>query len=271
MNPHAFHFGSALFLVWSAYGAHAADVPAVLPQQQHDNARPHDVVLELGAGAAMRPAYEGSKDFDFSPTGFVTLHYLWLPGFGEVKSGRRLEGFAFGPAFRYVRKRNSNDYAELRGLDDIDAAFELGGRFSYTFGVFRPWVAVRYGLGGHDGIVGEAGLDVVLRPTEAIEVMFGPRTSFATSEYMQTYFGVTPAEAARSGLPSYAPSGGFKGAGFEVGTRYEFTPQWSVISAVAYERLLGDAGKSPIVSAGTDNQFTARLGLSYRFGMKLFK
>ena len=251
--------------------AHAADAPAVLPQQQHNNTWPHDVVLELGAGGVMRPAYEGPKDFDFSPTGFVTLHYLWLPGLGEVKGGRRTEGFAFGPAFRYVRKRNSNDYAELRGLDDVDAAVELGGRLSYRFGMFRPWVAMRYGLGGHDGIIGEAGVDVVLRPTEAIEVMIGPRKSFATSAYMQTYFGVTPAEAAQSGLPSYAPNGGFKGAGFEVGSRYAFTPQWSVISTVAYEKLLGDAADSPIVRAGSDNQFTAKLGLSYRFGVRLFK
>jgi outer membrane protein len=260
-----------------ADSSRAADVPPPAPVERYqdwtpvqERARLYDVVLEIGAGASMRPAYEGAKDYKFTPTGFGTLHYLWLPGFGEVKGARPTEGFAFGPSFRYVPKRESNDYAAIRGLDDIDAAFELGGRFSYTFGWFRPWVAVRYGLGGHHGIVGEAGLDVVLRPTEATEFTFGPRTSFANREYMQTYLGVTPLESARSGLAVYSPAGGFKGVGAEAIGRYQFTPQWAVIGSVAYERLIGDAADSPIAKTGSENQFTAKLGLSYRFGLKLF-
>ena len=235
-----------------------------------ESARTYDIELEVGAGAALRPAYEGARDYRFSPTGFFSLHYLWLPGLGEVKSGRPTEGFSFGPSFRYVRERDSSEYAALRGLDDVDAAFELGGRFAYTFGMFRPWVAVRYGLGGHNGIVGEAGLDMILRPTPVTELTFGPRTSFANREYMQTYLGVTPLESATSGLAPYAPGGGFKGVGAEATGRYQFTPQWAVIGSVTYERLIGDAADSPIVQAGDDDQFVVKLGLSYRFGLKIF-
>jgi outer membrane protein len=235
-----------------------------------ESTRTYDIELEVGAGAALRPAYEGARDYRFSPTGFFSLHYLWLPGLGEVKSGRPTEGFSFGPSFRYVRERDSSEYAALRGLDDVDAAFELGGRFAYTFGMFRPWVAVRYGLGGHNGIVGEAGLDMILRPTPVTELTFGPRTSFANREYMQTYLGVTPLESATSGLAPYAPGGGFKGVGAEATGRYQFTPQWAVIGSVTYERLIGDAADSPIVQAGDDDQFVVKLGLSYRFGLKIF-
>jgi outer membrane protein len=218
----------------------------------------------------MRPAYEGAKDYEFWPTGFFVLHYLRLPVFGEVKSDRPTEGFSFGPSFRFVSKRESSDYAALQGLNDIDAAFEVGGRFAYTFGMFRPWVAVRYGFGGHNGIVGEAGLDLVLRPNAVTEFAFGPRTSFANREYMQTYFGVTPLESANSGLAAYSPGGGFKGVGAEFIGRYQFTPQWAVVGSAFYERLIGDAADSPIVQSGDANQFTLKLGLSYRFGLKLF-
>jgi outer membrane protein len=271
MNLRLLGCGAVAILAFSAGAVLAADVSAPGPREYDAAPRQYDVMLEVGAGASMRPAYEGAKDYQVLPTGFFTLHYLWLPGFGEVENGRPKEGFSFGPSFRYVSKRQSNDYAALRGLDDVDAAFELGGRFSYTFGVFRPWVAVRYGLGGHNGIVGEAGLDMVLRPSAVTEITFGPRTSFANSEYMQTYLGVTPAEAARSGLAAYSPGGGFKGVGFETVGRYEFTPQWAVLGSVAYEKLIGDAAASPITKAGDDDQFTAKLGLSYRFGLKLFK
>jgi hypothetical protein len=34
--------------------------------------------------------------------------------------------------------------------------------------------------------------------------------------------------------------------------------------------LIGDAAASPIVKAGNENQVTAKLGLSYKFRIKLF-
>ena len=110
-------------------------------------------------------------------------------------------------------------------------------------------------------------------PTELTELTVGPRASFANSEYLQTYLGVTPAEAALSKvLWAYAPGGGFKGVGLDATARYQFTPEWAVVSELIYERLIGDAADSPIVQVGGDvNQLTAKLGLSYKFGLKLFK
>ncbi len=263
--------GSVVLSVAICGPAIAADVsshsaPSAVPQ-----VRPYDIVLEIGGGARVRPAYEGSKDYEVGPTGFATVHYLWLPGFGVLKNGRaNNEGFSFGPSFRYVSERESGDHTELRGLTDVDAAFELGGKFAYNFGMFRPWIAVRHGLGGHEGIVGEAGLDLVMRPTAATEVTFGPRASYANGDYMRTYFGVTPAESALSGLAAYQPGGGVKGVGAEVGVRYDLTLEWAVIGSATYEKLIAAAADSPIVNLGDENQFTARLGLSYKFGLKLF-
>jgi outer membrane protein len=37
-----------------------------------------------------------------------------------------------------------------------------------------------------------------------------------------------------------------------------------------YERLIGGAAASPVVKVGNENQITAKLGLSYKFGLKLF-
>ena len=97
------------FSVFLTGEALAADEPA--PQSPLSAggaapARPYDIVLEIGAGGAMRPAYEGAKGYEFNPTGFFTLHYLWLPGIGDVKKERADEGLSIGPSFRYVYKRD---------------------------------------------------------------------------------------------------------------------------------------------------------------------
>lgn len=255
----------------------AADAPSRSAQPVGSKAQPslyqpHDIVLELGGGGGIKPAYEGAKDYAFSPMVIVALHYLRLPSFGVVKDSRiKNEGLSIGPSFRYVSERKSADHlAQLRGLNDVDSSFELGGKFSYTFDMFRPWVAVRYGF-GHEGIVGEAGLDFVWRPIAPVELTVGPRVSFASGEYMRTYFGVTPIESVQSGLATFTPGSGLKSAGAELGMRYEYTPEWALVGTVAYERLLGDAADSPIVKrGGEENQITAKIGVSYRFGVKLF-
>lgn len=250
----------------------AADIgPMVPPVQAQERARNYDIELELGLGAAYGPAYEGASEDRFTPWPIVTLHYLWLPGLGEVKSSQRRDGFSFGPDFRYVRKREAADYDALRGMNDVDAAFEAGGKFAYTFGMFRTHASLRRGFGGHEGFVGEAGLDATFNPTPVTEVSFGPRMSYADGEYMRTYLGVTPAESLTSGLSAYDPSGGIKGVGAELNARYMFTPQWSLLGSLQYERLVGDAADSPIAQAGSVDQFTAKLGLSYRFGLNLFR
>ena len=268
----------SLCLAWiaavtlSSTAALASDIPAASsPAPYTVPNRSHDIELEIGGGAVVQPAYEGAREYEISPTGIFTLHYLWLPGLGVVKDGVTKEGFSFGPSFRYLSKRESNEYSDLRGLNDVNASFEVGGKFAYTFGVFRPWVAVRRGFGGHEGIVGETGLDLVVRPNLVTEITFGPRASFASSDYMRTYFGVTPQESSVARLGPYAPSGGFKGAGAELGVRYEFSPEWALVGLLAYERLISDAAKSPIVQVGDPNQITAKLGLTYRFALKLFR
>jgi outer membrane protein len=259
-----------LLLPLFGVAALAADMgagPVVPPVRAQE--RNYDVILELGMGAAYGPAYEGASEDRFTPWPIVTLHYLWLPGIGEVKGNRR-DGFSFGPDFRYVRKREAADYDALRGMNDVDGAFEAGGKFAYTFGMFRAHASLRRGFGGHEGFVGEAGLDVTFYPTAVTEVSFGPRMSYADGEYMRTYLGVTPAESITSGLAAYDPGGGIKGVGAELNARYNFTPQWAVLGSVAYERLVGDAADSPIAKAGDIDQITAKLGLSYRFGLNLF-
>ena len=56
------------------------------------------------------------------------------------------------------------------------------------------------------------------------------------------------------------------GAGTEA--EYFFNPQWAAHTFVEYERLVGDAANSPLVTQrGSPNQFTFGVGATYSFTM----
>jgi outer membrane protein len=228
-----------------------------------------DIVLEIGGGAKVVPAYPGADEYTVLPWPIVDLRFLRLPGIGSFGGGAET-GFKIAPSFGFVRKRDASEYSDLNGLNDVDFAVEVGGQVSYRHGMVRAIGAVRRGFGGYEGWVGEFGLDAVLDPTPDLTISVGPRVYLASDGYMDTYFGVTPAEAAASGLAAFDADGWLRGAGIEAEGRYAISRHWAIRGEAGYERLLGDAADSPISRAGSRNQFNVALGLSYLFGLDLF-
>jgi outer membrane protein len=254
-----------LAILFSAIGV----LPAAAQTPDTDwvfGANGEDIVLELGGGLQTAPKYESSDEYNVKFWPFVALEYLRLP-FATV--GGKEESFKFAPSFRIVDERD--DDGDLNGLGDVDMAFEIGGIASYRYGWFRGLAALRRGFGGHEGWVGEAGVDVILDPTPQFELSIGPRVSFASNDYLDTYLGVTASQSAASGLGEFDPDGGVKGIGAAVITRYQLTRHWAIVGRGGYERLIGDAADSPIADLGSENQFTAALGLTYRFGLNVFE
>jgi outer membrane protein len=89
-------------------------------------------------------------------------------------------------------------------------------------------------------------------------------TTWASDDYMETYFDVTPADSARSGLPVFSASDGFKDVGVKVVLAYSITERWDLGGIASFKRLLNDAEDSPVVDdAGDENQFIAGLYVSY--------
>lgn len=212
----------------------------------------------LGAGVAYSPDYFGAEDYSFSPAGVLRFDYIRLPGgfeFGSSGAVGYLQGFGPRGSVRYINSRDSSDYAELDGLDNVDAALELGLGLGYEAPYWRAFADMRYGVIGHHAWVGELGADAILRPNDAWIVNFGPRASWGASGFMDTYFGVDESESDRSGLKAYDPSAGFYGVGVELGARYSFSEAWGVEGKAGYERLINDAADSPITEGGSANQF----------------
>lgn len=224
-----------------------------------------DLVFTVRAGATAQSPYFGSDDIEWGPSGSFRFDYVRFPNGFEYGSGNAVgfrEGLGLRGSVRYIPKRNSSDHVELTGLEDVDAAFEMGLGVGYEQRNYRVYADVRYGVIGHHSFVGDLGADVILRPAEGWTLTAGPRVTLGSDRYASTYFGVTPAESVSSGLAAFDASGGAMEAGLEVSARYDFNELWGVEGILTYTKFLGDAGDSPIVQQGDDNYLKFQIGFT---------
>lgn len=247
--------------------ATAADVFAPGPSAPIE--KDVDLSLRIGGGAMVQPDYEGSDDYHVVPWPIIALEYLRLPGIGEF--GGPSTGFSVGPSFNVLGARDEDDNPILNGLGDVDTAVEIGGKVSFEHDMFGAFVAARRGFGGHEGFVGEAGLNVILHPTARVTFIGGPRVSAASDDFFDTYYSVTPAQSGASGLPVYDASGGFRTVGVAGELIYNLTELVDLHLTAGWDHLVGDAADSPVVEqAGSKDQFKVGAGLSYRLDLDLF-
>ncbi|CTQ48434.1 MipA/OmpV family protein [Jannaschia donghaensis] len=224
----------------------------------------------LRGGVSTAPEYFGSDDQEAAPVLGGQLNYLRLGGFtfGDPDPLFQPRGLSFAGSFRYIGDRDDDDSPELAGLEDVDASLELGGGLRYATENFSAFGDIRYGVIGHEAFVAEAGADVILRPTDRFSLRAGPRVLFGDSDYASTYFGVTAAEAATSGVAGtgfseFDASGGLLSAGVEFGAAYRINDTWGIDATINFDKLQNDAADSPITR--DDEQISASIGITRRF------
>jgi outer membrane protein len=225
-------------------------------------------------GVQVSPPYFGSDEMDFGPSfrgglGAIRVGPINYSG-GEDSSDpyRRANGFGYGVAFRFIGPRNSDDYDELDGLDDIDATVEIGGAVGYVWPNLEALVDARYGFGGSNGWVSEARLNYVARPTDNIAIRIGPRVLWGSDNYTDTYFGVTESESEDSSFAEYDPGAGLVSAGLEAIATYRLSDSWWLEGAVKWLQFQGDAADSPIVEQGSNDWTQVRIGLRRNFTLR---
>ena len=227
-------------------------------------------VFSLRGGVATAPEYFGSDEYTVGPDFGFRFHALRLGGleFGDPDPLATRRGLSFRGSFRYVDEIDTSEYDELDGLDDVDATYELGGGVSYGGANYMVFADARYGIGGHESWVAELGGDIIARPTEKLSITFGPRFLLGDDGYADTYFSVDDDEAGT--LDAYDADGGLITAGVELGARYQFNQDWGIESALTYDKFVNDAADSPIVEAGSDEQWGLRIGITRRFTIGAF-
>jgi outer membrane protein len=250
-----------------AEGTGAAPISA--PVLATQSAQPR-LTFSLRGGVAVGPSYFGASDTEVGPDFAIGLGYARLFGleFGDPTTRFEPRGFRIKPAFRYIGERNAADHPELAGLATVDAELELGLGAVYTQRNYEIFGELRYGTLEHNSFVGEVGADLRLHPSDRLEVWFGPRLLFGSDRYASTYYGVTAAESAASGLAAHSPSGGLLRAGVELGANLDIAPRWDLEGAVSYDRLLNGAAASPITRQGSEEQLGARIGLVRHFSLR---
>jgi outer membrane protein len=231
----------------------------------------------IGAEGQYTPDFEGANHSLFSPVPIFSIRRagsvdqfrsprdsasIALIDFGDLRAG---------PAAKFVSSRKADNYAALNGLGDVKTAFEFGGFIEY-FPVdwFRVRNETRQGFGGHQGVVSDFSADFIVPVTQAITFSAGPRFTWESTKAVSPYFSIDQVQAMASGLPTFNAQGGAHAVGAGAQVKYRIDPQWEVHSYVEYDRLLGDAAKSPLVTArGSVNQTTVGIGASYSFDFRI--
>lgn len=256
--------------------AGAAAIVSLLPGVAHAQRASDDYfpssVWQAGAGVAVGPRFEGSNRFKaiafpiVAPAGFGgSAGFVQVRGVDDVRFRLlQLQGLEFGALAGYRAGRDSSDSTKLARFNDIDAGLVLGGFAGYRMGGTFLSVSYHRQVSGEDtgGVVRLMG-EQTMRLDKRTQLVASLGTNIADKDYMQTFFGVSAAQAGP--LAVYTPSAGFKDVFAGLKATFELDRQWTFYIAGQYSRLVGDAANSPVID--TSNQFSGGAGLTYKFDL----
>ncbi|MEQ1944139.1 MipA/OmpV family protein [Mesorhizobium sp. VNQ89] len=236
-----------------------------------------DWKLIVGATGMVAPDFEGAKDLIFSVSPIISLGKAGP----EARFTSRNDGISIslydngsvraGLNGQFIRERDSNDYWQLQGLDPVRWGGEIGGFAEvYPTDWLRLRGEVRHGVRSHTGVVADITVDAFNDITDSVRISGGPRMSWASADYFESYYGVDAAESAASGLSEYDPGGGLKSIGFGGAYDWKATEKLTTSVFAEYSRLMGPAADSSLVEQrGSPNQFTFGLSAAYRFDFSM--
>jgi len=250
--------------IWAAAGllaAGAAAAPEAWAQQTNF----------IGLSGIARPRYEGADRYKVSPVPLINYeygHFFISPRAGLPAAGLKWSPLPDVSAGVFVGMdfgRDESDSSRLRGMGDID--------FHAAYGAYAEWAPGRFRLGAAYRQAAKSGYGGVLELRTSYRLLQAPRdtltvglsTEWANDDSMQTWFGVTRGQSARSGgrLGVYEPSAGFKNAAAFATWAHRFDNRWSIITTAGVKTLLGDARDSPIVERETG--IFGGVGVTYAF------
>jgi outer membrane protein len=265
--------------VQQAHPQQQAEFDPSQPSEQQD-----DWKFTLGAGIMYMPAFLGSKDYqavafpnfnvEYKDRFFASL--LGGVGYKVINNDK----WSVGPIVKFDFGRTEDDdnpfriagdkTNALRGLGDVDETVELGGFVEYSMGPFTYQLELRQGVGGHEGLVVETGLDFrdfIEQWSKPIMYSFGPRATFADANYNNAYFGIDQTQSANSGLARYDADAGLVSYGIGGFAVVPITDSISLGVFGGYDRLAGEAADSPLIEErGDENQFMGGMRITYEFG-----
>ena len=249
-------------------GAQAQDlmIPLELPQLNF-----------VGLGVGAYPDYLGSSDskLGVAPMGRVSLggsRFVRLMANDLRVNVLDHPNWQAGPVGVWRLGREDVENRSVDRVHEIDDSISLGLFGAYVWRdpqEFRRIAGVGgWALGDVSGVYNgwTAGLNAYARQpvSKMLTVGGGAAFTYGSGNYMDEYFGVTPADSLASGLPIYVAGSGVRDVRGWAVALLHLSPQWHVGAGGMYMRLMGDAADSPLVSGeGSKNQWIYGVGALY--------
>ena len=227
----------------------------------------------LGLAAEAQPVYDGSRAYRLQGGPVINIHYrdIAFISTGEGLGYNLLRGdhYQLGIGVTYdLGRKEKDDLTNLHGMGNIGAA--PVGKIFGTWVLSRHFpmilrVNARQFAGGAQGAVGDASVYLPLPGSSHTFVMFaGPSITLATHHYLQTLYGVTPAQSLLSGHPVYEiPRDGTSAAGVGFSASKFLTEHWILNLDTAINQIRGNASRSPLVERRT--QRILALSIDYQW------
>jgi len=228
--------------------------------------------VELGLGTQFGPIADGLARYQAQPGPAIDIRYkdIFFVSSGEG-IGANLFSFrhiSVGAAVTYDLGRSPHiDGEALTGMGTIHPAPELKIFATTVLTESFPLtlrVDARKQFGASYGYVGDIGAYMPMPGSSAKFSWFvGPTVTLATTQYMNTYFGVSHTQSAATKYRYFKAHGGFKSAGLGISSNYFVTPHFIVSVDGAFNRLLGSAADSPITQ--TKYEAVGSIAITYKF------
>jgi len=171
--------------------------------------------FSLGFGGDFSPDYDGSDDYQGSPLPIIGVTYRERFYFsteegglgallfeGDWLSANAFVGYDFGResgdgSAGGGTTGGTDDNDALIGLSDVDGTVMAGLSLDAFIGFAEASLSYSQGFGGHKGALLDFGLGwpIPLSQDESLGLELSVSGSWASGNYMESYFGVTQAEA----------------------------------------------------------------------------
>jgi outer membrane protein len=221
--------------------------------------------VTVGLGVSDAPRYEGAAQDRLRPVPLFDAtdgHFFVsiLRGVGYNFSDDRTLEYGLRLAPGHVRRTSSDPH--LAGMTNLPYPIEAGAFLNKRW---APWYISSGITTGRYGAHAELGGGIGLPLSATDNMRLGVSLDWGDARYNQSYFGVTPAEAAASGnvLAPYQAGAGLKDYALTVNWAHNYTRQWFSTFGASYKRLAGSAASSPLTLRVSQPSVNFMLG--YRF------
>ncbi|MFD2678560.1 MipA/OmpV family protein [Camelimonas lactis] len=171
----------------------------------------------------------------------------------------------------YGPGRYSGSERRLWGIHDAGWSVQPGVFLDlWPTEFLRARIEARYAVGNVHGFVGSVGLDFV-KSFDRLTLAVGPRLKWGSNRYNDNMFGVRFEDALMTAgfVQPFKARGGINSLGVVASASYTWSDELTTTVFGGYDRLMGDAGDSPIVQrVGSRNQYTAGVSAAYSFNMR---